>query len=73
MWQMPWLAVPWITVTHCFTTQKSIYWQTTESSKCLMSYGVQTKLILSCHTLPAQTTLAPHSLEYIVQIQSPYL
>ena len=42
-WQMPWLAVAWITVTHCFITQKGIHWQTTESSKCLMSYCVQTK------------------------------
>ena len=41
---MPWLAVAWITVTHCFTTQKGIlYWQTTKSSKCLMLHGVQTK------------------------------
>ena len=70
---MPWLAVAWITVTHCFTTQKGIYWQTTGSSKCLMLYGMQDKKILSCHTLPAQTTLASHSLPYIVQIQSPYL
>ena len=42
-WQMPWLAVAWITVTHCCITQKGIYWQTTKSSKCLMSYCVRTK------------------------------
>ena len=43
--------MPWITVTHCFTTQKGIYCQTTESSKCFMSYGV-TPFLYKLHWLP---------------------
>ena len=43
LWQMPWLAVDWITVTHCFITQKKAYTARRQSSKCLMLYCVQTK------------------------------
>ena len=32
-WHMPWLAVPWITVIHCFITPKRMYCQTTKRFK----------------------------------------
>ena len=51
-------------------TKKGIYCQTTKS-EIKMRYFVL--CVNSCHSLPAQTPLAPNSLPYIVQIQPPYL